>query len=155
MTHELGYTRDDPAGAGSGNSRNDSGRKTISTANGPVTIDVPHNRNGTFEPKIVPKWARRLGQIDDLTTSSADLDEGSPGGAMSLAVWPTLGTLGGLVPSRHCDRSLRLQPPAPLPDAPDRQRTGECLAGESPRDARGHVEPGPASPPPPLLGTQQ
>ena len=80
MTHELGYTRDDPAGARSGNSRNDSGRKTISTANGPVTIDVPHNRNGTFEPKIVPKRARRLGQIDDWTTSSADLDEGSPGG---------------------------------------------------------------------------
>jgi len=34
MTHELGYARDDPAGAGSGNSRNGSARKTISTANG-------------------------------------------------------------------------------------------------------------------------
>ena len=33
MTHELGYARDDPAGAGSGNSRNGSGRKTIATAN--------------------------------------------------------------------------------------------------------------------------
>ena len=46
----------------------------------------------------------------------------------------------------HSDSS---RPPAPLPDAPDRQRTGECLADESPRGARGHVEPGPASPPPP------
>ena len=69
MTHELGYARDDPAGAGTGNSRNGSGRKTISTANGPVTIDVPRDRNGAFEPKIVPKRARRLGQIDEMILS--------------------------------------------------------------------------------------
>jgi putative transposase len=69
MTHELGYARDDPAGVGSGNSRNGSGRKTISTANGSVTIDVPRDRNGTFEPKIVPKRARRLGQIDEMILS--------------------------------------------------------------------------------------
>ena len=69
MTHELGYARDDPAGAGTGNSRNGSGRKTISTTNGPVTIDVPRDRNGTFEPKIVPKRARRLGQIDEMILS--------------------------------------------------------------------------------------
>ena len=69
MTHELGYARDDPAGAGSGNSRNGSARKTIATANGPVTIDVPRDRNGTFEPKIVPKRARRLGQIDEMVLS--------------------------------------------------------------------------------------
>lgn len=60
ITHELGYERDDPAGTGSGNSRNGFSTKTISTTNGPVTIDVPRNRNGTFEPKIVPKRARRL-----------------------------------------------------------------------------------------------
>jgi len=69
MTHELGYAPNDPAGAGSGNSRNGSARKTISTANGPVTIDVPRDRNGTFEPKIVPKRARRLGQIDEMILS--------------------------------------------------------------------------------------
>ena len=50
-------------------SRNGSGRKTISTANGPVTIDVPRDRNGTFEPKIVPKRAGRLGQIDEMVLS--------------------------------------------------------------------------------------
>ena len=69
MTHELGYARDDPAGVGSGNSRNGSGRKTISTTNGSVTLDVPRDRNGTFEPKIVPKRARRLGQIDEMILS--------------------------------------------------------------------------------------
>jgi putative transposase len=69
LTHDLGYQRGDPAGAGSGNSRNGSGRKTVSTTNGPITIDVPRDRNGTFEPKIVPKKARRLGQIDEMILS--------------------------------------------------------------------------------------
>jgi putative transposase len=53
----------DPAGAGSGNSRNGHMAKTISTVNGPVTIDMPRDRNGSFESKIVPKHARRLGQV--------------------------------------------------------------------------------------------
>ena len=49
MTHHLGYERDDPAGHGSGNSRNGSAAKTVSTTNGPVTITVPRDRNGEFE----------------------------------------------------------------------------------------------------------
>ena len=65
MTHHLGYVRDDPAGHGSGNSRNGSATKTVATTNGPVTIAVPRDRNGEFEPQIVPKRARRVGQIDD------------------------------------------------------------------------------------------
>jgi putative transposase len=66
MTHHLGYVRDDPAGHGSGNSRNGSATKTVSTTNGPVTITVPRDRNGEFEPQIVPKRARRVGAIDEL-----------------------------------------------------------------------------------------
>jgi putative transposase len=69
IAHELGYERDDPAGAGSGNSRNGFTEKTVSTPNGPVTINVPRDRNGVFEPRIVPKHARRLGQIDDMILS--------------------------------------------------------------------------------------
>ncbi len=69
MTHHLGYDRDDPAGAGSGNSRNGASTKTVSTTNGPVDIKVPRDRNGEFEPKIVPKRARRVGQIDELVLS--------------------------------------------------------------------------------------
>jgi putative transposase len=69
MTHHLGYERADPAGAGSGNSRNGSATKTVSTTNGPVTITVPRDRNGEFEPRIVPKRARRVGQIDELVLS--------------------------------------------------------------------------------------
>jgi putative transposase len=69
MTHQLGYDRDDPAGAGSGNSRNGGSVKTVSTTNGPVTIRVPRDRNAEFEPKIVPKRSRRVGQIDELVRS--------------------------------------------------------------------------------------
>lgn len=69
MTHHLGYDRDDPAGHGTGNSRNGSSSKTVSTTNGPVTISVPRDRNGDFEPRIVPKRARRVGQIDELVLS--------------------------------------------------------------------------------------
>ena len=43
--------------------------KTVSTTNGPVTISVPRDRNGEFEPQIVPKRARRVGQIDELVLS--------------------------------------------------------------------------------------
>src|SRR3954467_148082 len=69
MTPHLGYHRDDPAGAGTGNSRNGSSSKTVSTTNGPVTISVPRDRNGEFEPAIVPKRRRRVGQIDELVLS--------------------------------------------------------------------------------------
>jgi putative transposase len=69
MTAELGYERGDPAGAGSGNSRNGYSPKTIATVNGPVTINVPRDRNGVFEPRIVPKHARRLGQIEEMILS--------------------------------------------------------------------------------------
>src|SRR5262245_20608142 len=41
MTHHLGYERDDPAGAGSGDSRHGSSTKKVSTVNGPVMMSVP------------------------------------------------------------------------------------------------------------------
>ncbi|WP_232304089.1 IS256 family transposase [Pseudofrankia sp. DC12] len=69
MTDHLGYEAGDPAGHGTGNSRNGKSTKTVSTRNGPVEIEVPRDRNGSFEPAIVPKRARRLGNLDDLILS--------------------------------------------------------------------------------------
>ncbi|MBB2506561.1 transposase, partial [Amycolatopsis echigonensis] len=69
MTHHLGYEKGDPAGNGSGNSRNGRSPKTVSTSNGPVELAVPRDRNGSFEPAIVPKRARRLGNIDEAILS--------------------------------------------------------------------------------------
>lgn len=69
MADHLGYASGDPAGAGTGNSRNGFGTKTVSTVSGPVEIRVPRDRAGTFEPQIVPKHARRLGNINEMILS--------------------------------------------------------------------------------------
>jgi putative transposase len=55
MTDHLGYERHDPAGPGSGNSRNGITPKTVLTDFGAVDLAVPRDRNGTFEPRIVRK----------------------------------------------------------------------------------------------------
>jgi len=69
MIEHLGYESGDPAGRGTGNSRNGKTTKTVATANGPVEIEVPRDRNGSFEPRIVPKRARRVGAIEDMILS--------------------------------------------------------------------------------------
>jgi len=69
MEDHLGYARHDSAGRGSGNSRNGSRAKTVITEAGPVEVEVPRDRNSSFEPQIVPKRQRRLSGIDDLVIS--------------------------------------------------------------------------------------
>lgn len=60
LTDHIGYEAGDPAGRGSGNNRNGSSPKTVLTEIGAVDLDIPRDRNGTFDPKLVPKHARRL-----------------------------------------------------------------------------------------------
>jgi putative transposase len=60
LTDELGYERGDPAGRGSGNSRNGTSPKSVITEIGAVDLDVPRDRAGVFEPRIVPKGVTRL-----------------------------------------------------------------------------------------------
>ncbi|MFI1300579.1 transposase, partial [Streptomyces noursei] len=55
MADHLGYEAGDPAGRGSGNHRNGSYGKTVTTTAGPVEVDVPRDRKGEFTPRIVPK----------------------------------------------------------------------------------------------------
>lgn len=69
ITDHLGYEHGDPAGNGSGNSRNGHGRKTVLTTAGPVDLEVPRDRNGSFDPVIVPKRKRRLGGVEDMILS--------------------------------------------------------------------------------------
>ncbi len=69
ITDHLGYDRHDPAGANSGNSRNGSRSKTVLTDVGPVEIDVPRDRAGSFEPAIVKKRQRRLSGVEDMVMS--------------------------------------------------------------------------------------
>ena len=65
LSDHLGYEKGDPAGRGTGNSRNGHSGKTVLTEDGAVDLAVPRDRNGSFEPVIVPKGARRLDGFDD------------------------------------------------------------------------------------------
>jgi putative transposase len=60
MTGHLGYDKHDPAGRGSGNSRNGTTPKTVLTEIGAVDLAVPRDRGGSFEPQIVRKGQTRL-----------------------------------------------------------------------------------------------
>jgi putative transposase len=65
LSVELGYERGDPAGNGSGNSRNGTTPKRVLTEIGAIDLDIPRDRNGSFEPQIVPKGARRLEKFNE------------------------------------------------------------------------------------------
>src|SRR5512146_1065194 len=69
LTDHLGYEKGDPAGRGSPNSRNGTTPKTLATEVGSVPLDVPRDRVGTFEPRLVPKGQRRAGGLDDMVIS--------------------------------------------------------------------------------------
>lgn len=69
MDENLGYSKHDYEGKSTSNSRNGYSSKTIKTELGPVKIDVPRDRNGEFEPKIVSKHQRNMNGIEDKIVS--------------------------------------------------------------------------------------
>jgi putative transposase len=69
LTHHLGYEKNQPEGRGSGNSRNGKSRKRLKGDFGEVEIEVPRDREGEFEPKIVGKHQRRFTGFDDKIVS--------------------------------------------------------------------------------------
>ena len=60
MTDHLGYEKHSKEGENSGNSRNGDYPKTLKTNLGEITLNVPRDRNGEFDPKVVPKHESRL-----------------------------------------------------------------------------------------------
>lgn len=64
MNHHLGYAKHEVAGHGSGNSRNGKSRKTLKGEVGELTIEVPRDRNGTFEPQLIEKHQTRFEGFD-------------------------------------------------------------------------------------------
>ncbi len=69
LTEHLGYPRGAATGRNSGNSRNGHSAKTLLGDDGSLELAIPRDRNGTFEPKIVPKGSRRLDGFDDRIVS--------------------------------------------------------------------------------------
>lgn len=80
----LGYERGDPAGRGSGNSRNGTSPKTVLTDAGAIPLEIPRDRNGTFGPALVPKHERRLEGFNEMVCSLV---------ARGLSVRDTIGHL--------------------------------------------------------------
>lgn len=65
LSHHLGYEKHSLEGKNSGNSRNGKSKKTLKGDFGTLPIEVPGDRQATFEPKIVPKGQTRFTGFDD------------------------------------------------------------------------------------------
>jgi transposase-like protein len=65
MTEHLGYEKNSNAEDNRGNSRNGHTEKTVLLENQSTAIEVPRDRNGTFEPVIVPKHGKRVPLFND------------------------------------------------------------------------------------------
>jgi putative transposase len=69
LDDHLGYGKHDPTGRDGGNSRNGRRAKTVLTEAGPVSLEVPRDRDGSFEPQLIKKRQRRLTGLDELVIS--------------------------------------------------------------------------------------
>jgi putative transposase len=65
LSHHLGYEKHSPEGKNSGNARNGKSKKTLKGDFGSLPIEVPRDRQSSFEPKIVPKGQTRFEGFDD------------------------------------------------------------------------------------------
>ena len=69
LTHHLGYAKGDTPEEAVGNHRNGSSAKTVLTDDGPLTLDIPRDRAGSFEPQLIGKHERRFTGFDDKIVS--------------------------------------------------------------------------------------
>jgi len=65
LTHHLGYEKHAPEGINSGNSRNGKSGKTLKGERGEISIEVPRDRQGSFEPQFVRKHQTRFDGFDE------------------------------------------------------------------------------------------
>ncbi|VVD74027.1 transposase [Pandoraea communis] len=65
MNHHLSYPPGKAKPASVTNQRNGRGAKTVLTEDGPIRIEVPRDRDGSFEPLLIPKHERRFTGFDD------------------------------------------------------------------------------------------
>lgn len=64
LTHHLGYEKHDKSD--NANARNGSTKKTVKTKTGQFEVSVPRDRDGSFDPILVPKYARRIEGFDEM-----------------------------------------------------------------------------------------
>ena len=69
LSERLGYEKGEGAGRSGLNVRNGSGPKTVRTEVGDIALRVPRDRDGSFDPQIVPEHSRRLAGFDEAVVS--------------------------------------------------------------------------------------
>ena len=69
MEAHLGYAKHEAAGKNTGNSRNGKSRKCVRSVHGEIELEVPRDRNGSFEPKLVKKGEKQLHGFDERIVS--------------------------------------------------------------------------------------
>jgi len=65
MDDHLGYSKHDPNGNNSGNSRNGRGKKTVILGDDEVQLTPPRDRNSSFQPQLIPKGKKYFKGFDD------------------------------------------------------------------------------------------
>ncbi|KJS19654.1 MAG: transposase [Clostridiaceae bacterium BRH_c20a] len=65
MDEHIGYKKHSPEGNNTGNSRNGYSKKTIQTKLGKSEIEIPRDRNGDFEPRIIKKYETTSNDLED------------------------------------------------------------------------------------------
>ena len=65
LTHHLGYPKNAITGNNSGNSRNGKTNKTVKGKNGDLNLEIPRDRNSSFEPQLIQKHQRRFDGFDE------------------------------------------------------------------------------------------
>jgi transposase-like protein len=65
MDEHLGYEKHQAKGRGTGNSRNGKSTKRLKGDHGEVDIDVPRDRNSSFDPQLIKKGQSRVTEMDD------------------------------------------------------------------------------------------
>jgi len=65
LEEELGYSKYDYRNKTTNNSRNGSYKKSVKSSMGEIDLDIPRDRQGEYEPQIVPKFQTDIGEIED------------------------------------------------------------------------------------------
>jgi putative transposase len=65
LTHHLGYEPGEAPPEGQSNRRNGKSEKTVRTGQGPIAVEVPRDRDGSFEPQLIGKHERHFDGFDD------------------------------------------------------------------------------------------
>lgn len=82
MEEHLGYSKYQKKDKDNQNTRNGISKKNVKTSRGPISVDIPRDREATFEPRLIPKHKRMSEEIEDAILSfyakgmsTADIEE--------------------------------------------------------------------------------